>query len=767
MRMTVKVKALFIMIPFLVIVSLIHTWQSIRIEKRIVRSEIIKRAEAITTLATRTGELPILSGNPELLKNTVEFLRANSEVSSVTFYDSSLKMLIHDGAPAPAPMTAPPPDLPISMTDDPGAFVFYAPVFTVIPHDDYDIVGGVAPQETREKIGWIRLSFGKAVMQEYERRIATQGLLLATGFAIGSSIMVYFLITLATRPLAGIVKIADDISHGNFDRKVENERQDEFGTLSRAFHAMKGSIHQVLQETNTLMHAVQEGRLESRGNAEAFEGSWRELVTGVNGLADAFARINHELQVSKEHAEAASRAKSEFLANMSHELRTPLNAIMGYAQILQLYNPLGEEQKQQLEIIHNSGEHLLTLINDILDVGKIEAQKMELEEVSFNLPMVLRQVFSLARIRAEEKDIGFRYEELTPLPEYVRGDERKLKQVILNLLGNAVRYTTRGSVTLRVAYDPRRPGLFSCHVVDTGRGIPKDKLETIFEPFTQLATNRQSREGTGLGLTITRHLVDLMKGRLDVESEPGKGSTFRFEMLLPTVTDGEIDQAEKLSPIAGYRGARRKILIVDDNVANVSMLVSLLEPLGFEVSTAENGVSAVAAALDDKPDLVLLDLVMPGGDGLEAAGEMRRHPELDGVRVIGVSASDAPKDCLESFMAACDAFLSKPIKMDLLCDRIRELLGIEWEFANMGGAGPAENSPVVTLQEIEVPPIGKLSELHEFAMRGDMRRIHAWAATLAEEEPDYAAFARQIMELARSFQTRAILAMLDEWRGKG
>ena len=478
----------------------------------------------------------------------------------------------------------------------------------------------------------------------------------------------------------------------------------------------------------------------------------------VTGLQEPFDLIFRELTTAKERAEFANQAKNTFLASMSHELRTPLNAILGYTQILCHETNITDKQRQQLGIMRASGEHLLTLINEILDLGKIEAQQMELAKSPFYLPELLQQVLEITRFKADEKRLATYYE-ADVLPDYVCGDERKLRQVLLNLLNNAVKYTPRGGVTLRARYDPTDGGWLQCEIADTGIGIPANKLEAIFEPFTQLARDSQGREGAGLGLTITRRLVALMGGRLNVESRIGQGSMFRFSLPLPPGTAARREAKSQVDIIRGYRGPRKRILVVDDNAANAGLLVAMLEPLGFEIDMAVSGRETLQKTSEQDIDLVLLDLVMPDMDGLETAQTLRQSDRLSNLRIVGVSATITDSEHLRSFVTACDAFLCKPVRIAELMQTVARLLRLEWVLASSQGAGISGEAASPT--EVAIPPREVLEALRQAVERGEYDELERLIAVQVAH-PAFLAFCEHIRRLAASYDDEGISAYLEQ-----
>ncbi|MFL6604894.1 MAG: AAA family ATPase [Steroidobacteraceae bacterium] len=452
-------------------------------------------------------------------------------------------------------------------------------------------------------------------------------------------------------------------------------------------------------------------------------------------------------------AEAANRAKGEFLAMMSHELRTPLNGILGYAQILIRDAALSARQRQSATVIRHSGEHLLTLINDILDLAKIEAGKLGLEFGAVHLGSFLRGIHEIILVQAQEKALKLVWQTAPDLPTAVRADERRLRQILLNLLSNAVKFTDRGQVSLLVSCS--RPGRVRFDVRDTGIGIRADQLDVIFQPFEQVDEVRRGLRGTGLGLAISRQLVRLMGGEIGVESRPAQGSLFWFEVDVQAVRTGPAVRGPT-GVMIGYEGPRKTLLVIDDVAENRSMLVDLLTPLGFELSAAASGREALEHARVRPADLVLTDLVMPEMNGWETTRRLRELPGMGRVPVIIVSADASGSHAQEFVTAGADGFVSKPINTEELLLKIVTLLKLR---PVLRGGHPLERQHAL---ELVVPPAQELELLHRLAEEGDMRQIIRWAEHVCGLDQRYSPFTEQVRNLASQYQSRAVLSLVEQ-----
>ncbi|NGZ06285.1 MAG: transporter substrate-binding domain-containing protein [Magnetococcales bacterium] len=396
---------------------------------------------------------------------------------------------------------------------------------------------------------------------------------------------------------------------------------------------------------------------------------------------------NHNLSLAKEAAEAASQAKSLFLANMSHEFRTPLHAILGFNRLLLCDVEVTARQKEYLEVIQASASHLLTLIQDVLEMSRIEAGRMELHLKVVDLKKILTDVADMMRIRAEEKGLMFHVKHDADLPHDAQTDGSKLRQVLINLLSNAIKFTEKGTVTLRAGLgrdiDMDGPRELWCEVEDSGVGIPAEALEKIFEPFTQISHSPGSGEGTGLGLTITRHYLRLLGGDVEVTSSPGHGSIFRCRVPIVCLGGTAVRDLERAEvQIIGLEEGERipRILVVDDLPAGRLMLRRLMEAIGCQVEEAVNGQQAVERFLEWHPDLIWMDMRMPVMDGYQATRQIKSDPQGRQIPVIAVTASVLGQDMQEIQKAGCDDFLGKPFQESDIYHRMVKHLPLRYRY---------------------------------------------------------------------------------------
>ncbi len=470
----------------------------------------------------------------------------------------------------------------------------------------------------------------------------------------------------------------------------------------------------------------------------------RDGAEGAPSEADALAR----LVAAKDAAEAANEAKTRFLASVAHEIRSPLNAIYGYAQLIERGE--GRDALAAAKVIRRSAEHLAHLVEGLLDIAQVEGGAMTLTREAIRFPEFLDQLIAMLDLQAQAKGLALVLERPERLPEFVHADPKRLRQVLINLLANAIKFTDHGSVTLKVDY---RNQLATFTVIDTGIGIAPEDASRIFAPFERVGGPAGERPGVGLGLAITQALVHIMGGEILLESAPGEGSRFSVRLMLSQPLSPPSEPAPQAGAVTGYLGRERWVLLIDDEPAHLAVVCGLLEPLGFQVRTARDAASGLALAAQVQPDLVLCDVALGGENGWEVAALLRRRHGA-ALRIVMLSG-EAPHS--EGAGTDHDGFIMKPFAFDALIDMIEGQLGVEWvRAAGEPRAAPTQPTAVALPRIIAPVAAAHCAEIERLVRIGHVRAIEAEIDRLAALAPEAAPLAEQMRVSLDSFDLKAL-----------
>jgi signal transduction histidine kinase/ActR/RegA family two-component response regulator len=520
-------------------------------------------------------------------------------------------------------------------------------------------------------------------------------------------------------------------------------------------------------EALTAERSALEREIAERQRAEeALRASEQKLSLHRDHLEELVGKRTAELSTAKEAAEKANRAKSVFLANMSHELRTPLNAVLGFSHLMRNAPDTTAGQRESLDIITHSGEYLLSLINNVLDISKIESGRIELEESPLDPRQLVQSVTSLMYVRAREKNLSFMLEQAPDLPQCIAADAAKLRQVLFNLVGNAIKYTTRGGVTLRIRATggeaAGRVGLLF-EVADTGPGIPPEQRNRIFSPFVQLGNRPATEAGSGLGLAICRQFVELMGGEIGVAAGPGGGSVFSFEIPVRVVaTEAVLGAFPSIRVVGIAEGEPRyRLLIVEDQPENRHLLRRLLEPVGFELREAADGAEAVTQWEEWRPHLIFMDIRMPVMDGLQATRRIRAADVSDGTRIVAITAHALEEERRMILAAGCDDFVRKPYQDTEVFETLTTHLGVHFTYEETApGPGAGTFMQVADLASL---PEKLLKGLEQALVQIDINAVDRMIADIGTYNPEVAG---SLAAVARDLQFERILWLVRSARAR-
>ncbi|MEG4229235.1 PAS domain S-box protein [Microcoleus sp. N9_B2] len=550
---------------------------------------------------------------------------------------------------------------------------------------------------------------------------------------------------------------------------VKPNRRDEFAALMNEYGILSNFESEIYRKDGSIIWISENCRAvcDEAGNLLYYEGFIKDITD--------HKQAEIKMQQAKEAAEAANKAKSTFLANMSHELRSPLNAVIGFAQVMIRSKTLSQENQEDVGIILRSGEHLLALINQVLDLSKIEAGRTTINEKSFDLYQLIDDLEDMFALKAEQKGLQLIFDRDAEVPHYICTDEVKLRQVLINLLNNAIKFTSEGGVSVQVKGGKRNihknstdqlPGRYWLHfeVQDTGAGIAAEEIHQLFEAFVQTKTGKDSQEGTGLGLAISRQFVQLMGGEFTVSSEIGKGAVFQFDIQVHLVEAADIESKKTQRRVVALEPNQPsyRLLIVDDKPLNRQLLVKLLSPLGFELREANNGQEAVDIFMEWEPHLIWMDMRMPVMDGYEATKQIKTTTGGQATAIVALTASVLEEERAVILSAGCDDFMRKPFREEDIFVAMGKHLGVRYIYeapSAVSATGVEESSQeVLTPEAFASLSPDWMAQFKQNILSVDMEAIEVAIAQIGTVNPSLAG---KLQDCINNFEYDRILNIIE------